>query len=208
MPKNAPRPADRDLAELAADPANPRVISNEALAGLRQSIDDFGDLSGITWNKRTGQLVTGHQRVTALGLAGAKVWVANETSGTIVHPITGNAFVIRIVDWDERMQRLANLVANNPAVAGTFTVDALDQLRALEEDAAFTALRLDALMETIAEEHPNHGGRARGRPGRRGRRAGAAGRADHPPGRPVDPRRAPAAVRIVDGRRGHREAAG
>jgi DNA modification methylase len=63
-------------------------------------------------------------------------------------------FPIRIVDWDEGMQRIANLVANNPAVAGQFTAAALEQVAALEEDARFTALRLDALQELLAEEHP------------------------------------------------------
>jgi hypothetical protein len=161
-------PADRDLAELAADPANPRTISDEALAGLEVSVRDFGDLSGIVFNRRTQQLVTGHQRLTTLMRAGAKTWAHTDPSGgrgVIVHPETGEAFPVRIVDWDEASQRRANLVANSPAIAGEFTAAALDQLRALEDDAAFTALRLDALMEAIAEDHPNHGGGPAGDPG-------------------------------------------
>lgn len=168
MAKASPRPADRDLAELAADPANPRTISDEALAGLEVSVEDFGDLSGIVFNRRTQQLVTGHQRLTALMRAGAKTWAHADPSGgrgVIVHPKTGEEFPVRIVDWDEATQRKANLVANSPAISGEYSAEALDQLRALEEDAAFTALRLDALQEMITEDFPNHGGGPAGDPG-------------------------------------------
>jgi len=172
MAKTNPRPADRDLSELAADPANPRVISDENLAGLEVSVEDFGDLSGIVFNTRTGQLVTGHQRVTALRRAGATRWQASGVlspsgamGGVIVHPKTGEQFPIRMVDWDEPTQRIANLVANNPAVAGAFTAAALEQVAALEEDARFTALRLDALQELLAEQledpGPSSGGDGR-----------------------------------------------
>jgi len=43
--------------DLKADPKNPRKISPEALDGLRYSLGEFGDLSGLVWNKRTGTLV-------------------------------------------------------------------------------------------------------------------------------------------------------
>lgn len=36
------------------------------MKGLSYSIAEFGDLSGITFNERTGELVCGHQRVKAL----------------------------------------------------------------------------------------------------------------------------------------------
>lgn len=54
------------LDDLAAAPYNPRRISEDAAAGLRGSIETFGDLSGIVWNERTGNLVAGHQRVACV----------------------------------------------------------------------------------------------------------------------------------------------
>jgi hypothetical protein len=45
---------------------NPRRISPEALAGLKSSLVQFGDIAGLTWNKRTGNMVAGHQRLRAL----------------------------------------------------------------------------------------------------------------------------------------------
>ena len=49
------------LADLKPAPYNPRTISEEALKGLGVSLEEFGDISGFTWNKQTGHLVTGHQ---------------------------------------------------------------------------------------------------------------------------------------------------
>lgn len=50
---------------------NLSCISAKALAGLKRSLEKFGDLSGLVWNKRIGHLVCGHQRLTAL--AGARM---------------------------------------------------------------------------------------------------------------------------------------
>lgn len=49
---------------------------------------------------------------------------------------------------------MANLAANNPHIAGDFTAAALEQLRALEDDAAKQALRLDQLERDLAAEFP------------------------------------------------------
>ena len=46
--------------------ADIRAISNTARNGLRASMGEFGDLSGITFNDLTGNQVTGHQRVNGL----------------------------------------------------------------------------------------------------------------------------------------------
>jgi len=138
---------------LNPDKQNARVITEEALAGLSVSVEEFGDLSGIVWNERTGELVCGHQRVETLRRAGAVEW-HRETGTTdrawIVHPKTGARFPIRIVDWDPMRQRMANLVANNTAIAGEFTPEALDQLNALEKSALFEATRLGALERELA----------------------------------------------------------
>jgi hypothetical protein len=140
---------------LKPDPDNPRVITDEALAGLEASIEQHGDVSGLTWNETTGQFVAGHQRLTVLKRAGATSWRRlSKDQGVIVHPKTDERFYIRIVEWTPEQQRIANLVANNPFVAGEFTPAALEQLKALEEEAAFTALRLDELQKQLQEEFP------------------------------------------------------
>jgi ParB-like chromosome segregation protein Spo0J len=54
------------MSDLKPAPYNPRRIDERAQAGLTASIEQFGDISGITWNKRTGHIVSGHQRVEQL----------------------------------------------------------------------------------------------------------------------------------------------
>ena len=65
--KTGRKPAEKlaidDTAELVPDAANPRQISDEAAGGLRNSLKRFGDLSGLVFNRRTGELVCGHQRM-------------------------------------------------------------------------------------------------------------------------------------------------
>ena len=132
---------------LHSDPDNPREISTEGLVGLVASAEEYGDLSGIVFNRRTGELVTAHQRVKALRKAGATEWVElSPEEGYISDPRTTERFKVRIVDWDEAKQRAANIVANNPKIQGTFTGEVIGQLRQLEEEnARFEELQLGTL---------------------------------------------------------------
>lgn len=146
-------PGQHSITTLAADPDNPRVITSIALEGLRFSMEDFGDLSGIVFNARTAQLVAGHQRVANLAAGGAMTWTkVDQDQGYIEHPKTGERFPIRIVDWPFDKQRRANLTANNPHIAGEFTEAALEQLRAMEQEAAYASLRLDALQKELSTQ--------------------------------------------------------
>jgi hypothetical protein len=45
---------------------NPREISGEAKEGLRSSVDKFGYMQNIIFNVSTGNIVSGHQRLTIL----------------------------------------------------------------------------------------------------------------------------------------------
>lgn len=51
------------IKDLKAAGYNPRKISDKHLAMMKKSMVEFGDLSGIIFNRRTGNLVGGHQRV-------------------------------------------------------------------------------------------------------------------------------------------------
>lgn len=124
----SPDSSARSLDELAPDPINARTITGEAATGLRTSLSKFGDIGGIVFNKKTGHLVTGHQRVARLREAGASMWQMNGSGGYIMHPVTGEKFPVRIVEWDEQTERAANLSANNASIGGDFTADAVKQL--------------------------------------------------------------------------------
>lgn len=54
------------LDDLRADESNPRGINSASIARLYGSLDDYGLLEFPVWNKRTGELVGGHQRVEVL----------------------------------------------------------------------------------------------------------------------------------------------
>ncbi len=54
------------LGQLEGNPKNPRRITDKKLDMLKKAVSEFGDLSGIVFNRTTGQLVGGHQRVKVL----------------------------------------------------------------------------------------------------------------------------------------------
>lgn len=54
------------LQDWKPSPWNPRQISPKSLAGLAASLRAFGDLSGFVLNGRTGTVICGHHRGSAL----------------------------------------------------------------------------------------------------------------------------------------------
>ncbi len=132
------------LKDLKPAPYNPREITPEAAKGLSASIAQFGDISGIVWNKRTGHIVAGHQRLSALLKRGATF--APDPPRITLHD---EAFAIRVVDWDAPTEKAANITANNPHISGDFVEEDLqDMLHEIEDDmpASLDDLCLDALL--------------------------------------------------------------
>lgn len=133
------------IADLKPAAYNPRSIDEATKQGLGISLKKFGDLSQITWNKRSGVLVGGHQRMDQLKTQyGDKLQLHVDGDRAMLITPEGNEFPVRIVDWDEMTERAANLAANNPALQGQFTKDAEAIVKAIEnEDPAIAeALRL------------------------------------------------------------------
>jgi len=58
--------AKKKLSELKPAPYNPRKIDKETLEKLKQSIQNFGYVEPLVWNKRTGHVVGGNQRLRVL----------------------------------------------------------------------------------------------------------------------------------------------
>ena len=103
----------REMAVEDLHPAeyNPRTISDKAFAGLSESMDKFGLLAHIVWNKRTGNVVGGHQRLRHLIESGVK-----KTD-------------VVVVDLDDKNEIALNITLNNPHVRGDFTTEIMEQLR-------------------------------------------------------------------------------
>lgn len=148
---------------------NPRAISGEALAGLKVSLAQFGDIGGLVWNRRSGELVAGHQRLRALKtLYGDKLALETggnpggeagenpaETHAWLVAP-TGERWPVRVVDWDEMTHLGAMVTANNGAITGENTDELQGILAELEDHDGdlFRGLRLDELLDDagVADE--------------------------------------------------------
>jgi len=119
----AKKPATLRVSDLAPNPKNPRKISDAKLEQLKKALVEFGDLSGIVFNRRTGQLVGGHQRSKVLD-SGAEVVIAKSypkptKTGTVaegyVTDYTGERYAYREVDWDKHREMAANVAANKGA---------------------------------------------------------------------------------------------
>ena len=122
---------------LTPDPSNPNRLDPADKKRMARSLDEFGDLSGVILNRRTGLLVGGHQRVDVL--AGAEVQTedlpAPEPDGTVARGWlvkSGKRYALRVVDWDETKAHAALLAANRFGRIGK------------DDDAALRAL-LDGL---------------------------------------------------------------
>jgi len=124
MAKKASTNLPRSLADLKPAAYNPRDISPQAAHGLKVSLRKFGDLSGLVWNKRTGNLVAGHQRIDQLKSLGATL---SEVNKRPVVKVGDHTFPVRVVDWSVKDEKTANLAANNKAICGEFT-DAVDAI--------------------------------------------------------------------------------
>lgn len=95
---------------------NPRKISPKALESLGKAMREYGDLSGIVFNQKTGNVVGGHQRIKHLDPSWEiKKSPAKDSTGTIaigyIETPMGR-WQYREVDWDESKEKAANVAAN------------------------------------------------------------------------------------------------
>lgn len=125
------------LKELKAAEYNPRVISDDALEGLANSISRFGCVEPIVVNTRGGKntIVGGHQRIKALEKLKAK------------------DVICVTVDCSKADEKLLNLSLNNPAIQGQFFEginEYIDKLRAdMPDDTDYLDLRINELRNDI-----------------------------------------------------------
>ena len=121
------------VSELKAAPYNPRRIDAAAMAALTKSIERFGYVEHIVFNKRSGFVVGGHQRLKVLRASKIK------------------EIPVVIVDLAENEEKALNIALNSPHLAGTFT----DNLQALlaeihsKDEILFSELRLDQLLSDV-----------------------------------------------------------
>lgn len=146
------------LSDLKQNEVNPRSISDRSRDGLHTSMEEFGDISGIVYNRSTERLVGGHQRQSVLldmfgedpDIEVVKEFPKPTKDGTVAIGVLktsgGQVFSVRMVEWNETKEAAANLTANNTEITGYFDMDKLgDFIQVASEYEAFDSLMLDDL---------------------------------------------------------------
>jgi hypothetical protein len=139
--------AEVHRSELKNAPYNPRHIKPKNRQKLRGVLKRLGMVSPITWNRRSGNIVGGHQRVDIL----------DALEGTKDYTLT-----VAAVDLDEKQEREANLALNNQGAAGEFDYEKMLGLfkgeAAVEPEAAgFDMAELYQMFgESPFAESPKH----------------------------------------------------
>ncbi len=98
---------------------NPRVISEDARKKLKKNLQTVGLLGGVVWNERTGNLVSGHQKVSIMDAVNRYDIETHKND---------YEFRVEVVDFDEKTEKEQNLFMNNKAVQGTYDDDMLRSL--------------------------------------------------------------------------------
>lgn len=110
------------MKDLKPNPKNPRKVSEHKLVQLKKTLDEFGDLGGIVFNRQTKTLVSGHQRVKSFG-SNAVVMLEKEYKKPTRTGTVGEGFILfdgeryryREVSWDDATQKAATIAANKSA---------------------------------------------------------------------------------------------
>lgn len=101
--------------ELKPAPYNPRVDLKPGMPGyerLKRSLEEFDLVQPIVWNRKTGHVVSGHQRFSILKQEGV-------TELDVV-----------VVDLPLEREQALNVTLNNPNVGGSWDIDKLTDLLA------------------------------------------------------------------------------
>ena len=115
--QNEPIKIKRSQIKLAG--YNPRKISPEAKRKLKENLSKMGLMGGLVWNKRTGNLVSGHQRLSILDID------KNYDVKTFENDY--DVFVT-CVDLSEKDEKTQNIFFNNQSAMGFFDEDKLHEI--------------------------------------------------------------------------------
>lgn len=92
---------------------NPRTIKKENAKRLKKNLGENGLVSTLVWNERTGNLVSGHQRIAALD--------------SLEH---GKDYDLTVaaVDLDPKSEAKLNVLMNNKDQQGDFDINQLESM--------------------------------------------------------------------------------
>ncbi len=135
------------VSSLRASEYNPRKISAKELAKLKESIQEFGYVQPVIWNKQTNTIVGGHQRVRAM----LDLGMGDESIDVVV------------VDLSPEREQALNVALNrisgewDKKLLGQLLQDMDEQMRALSGfDEEEISKLIDAITEKIDPEDDNN----------------------------------------------------
>ena len=115
---------------------NPRIMDKEAKKRLKRNLQENGLVSALTWNRRTGNLCGGHQRLEQLD--------ALERNQDYELDVC-------IVDVDERTEAKLNVLLNNPSMQGEWDLEKLaymtEEFGISFDDMGFSKLDVDFMYD-------------------------------------------------------------
>ena len=148
-----------ELSKMNPAAYNPRVTLTEDMPeykALLASIEEFGEVEPIVWNKRTGNIVGGHQRYNVLKALGEKKAFVSVVDLNDKEEKALNVALNKVSgDWDEAKLKevLESLDVENINLTG-FNMDEIALL--LEDDGGFGDISDDAL-ENASEYNEDAG---------------------------------------------------
>lgn len=131
---------------------NPRRFTKENREALKKSMSEFSDISGITINQKTGNIVSGNHRWEELEAKHGTITlnqVMEDRYAILDSDGEFTGFLARVVNWPLKKEKQANIVANSQHVTGEWSSGLQDVLQdiALETDQALMEdLRLTDMM--------------------------------------------------------------
>ncbi len=115
---------------------NPRIMDKNAKARLKKELREHGLVSALTWNKRTGNLVGGHQRLEQLDA---------------LEKNSDYELTVCVVDVEEREEAKLNIILNNPSMQGEWNLEKLAQMTDdydfKLQDVGFTDFDVDFMFD-------------------------------------------------------------
>lgn len=92
---------------------NPRIIDDSAKKKLKKALSQHGLIEAIVWNRRTGNIVGGHQRISSLDS---------------LEKNQNYSLDVCVIDVDEREEAVLNVQLNNPSMQGSWDIDKLAEM--------------------------------------------------------------------------------
>ena len=111
---------------------------------LKKNIKQVGLIQPIIWNKRTGNIVGGHQRIAALDA---------------IEKSENYSLDVAVVDFDEKTEREQNIALNNDRLFGDFDLNLLenvfnaDDFKIDFENTGFDFTEISFIMPEVAKKN-------------------------------------------------------